>query len=58
MGWRASVTDDGSYRVATAGYLAEFDDRIGEPERVERSGLDLRTAFEAYFRRHGLSRLA
>jgi hypothetical protein len=43
-----------SLRVAMPAYAATRSDWVGEAERVEPTGLGLRTAYERYFRAHGL----
>jgi hypothetical protein len=50
------VEPERSYRIAMPGYFARRE-IAGEPERVEPTGLRMRAAYEAYFRRHGLSRV-
>jgi hypothetical protein len=46
------------YRIATPRFASGAEDLLGPAREVERSGLGLRHAYEAYFRRHGLTRLS
>jgi len=46
------------YRIALPSTFVHGPEIFGEPERVEPTGLRTRGAYERYFRKHGLARLA